>query len=152
MKKYHDGFSDEGEEVDIGKMKDEKKAYKKFASAVKVEARSKTKDDNMRSFFVNMPSYQEYVNKSNQSNMLNSSNRSKYERGCNCKNVMMIDQYAFSLMPLQIMVKQQDSQGAEEVCEHQKALDQVIDRLRAECFCGRNNFQIIFVDLDHVSD
>jgi hypothetical protein len=43
-------------------MKDEKKAYKKFASAasqkgIKVEARSKTKDDNMRNFFIKMPSY-----------------------------------------------------------------------------------------------
>jgi hypothetical protein len=33
LKKYHDGFSDDGSDVDIEKMKDEKKAYRKFASS-----------------------------------------------------------------------------------------------------------------------
>jgi len=75
-------------------MKDEKKAYRRGSSCgssqrhLKLDARSKTKDDNMRSFFVNMPSYKEYANKSNISKK---SKQSKYEQNCSCKDVLLVD-------------------------------------------------------------
>lgn len=66
-KKYHDGFSDDDDnDFDLKKMKDDRNKFKSKRSVV-VEARSKTKDDNMRNFFVNMPSYQEYLSVSNRS-------------------------------------------------------------------------------------
>lgn len=47
-KKYHDGFSDEEEDFDIQKFKDEKEKFMKQRSNVPVDASSKAKDDQLR--------------------------------------------------------------------------------------------------------
>ena len=95
-KKYHDGFSDEeNDDVDIKKMKEERHQFRSKKPVV-VEAKIKTKHDNMRNFFVKMPSYQEFVSKSNCRENFNCSDQSKGERGnCVCKNIMIIDNDLF---------------------------------------------------------
>ena len=48
---------------------------------------------------------------------------------------MIIDNDAFSMMPLQILLKSQDSNGAEEVQDNLNAMNILKERLNGDCLC-----------------
>ncbi len=102
----------------------------------------------MRKFLMNMPSYQEMVNESKQSSAHNKSFGSGHDRNCTCRDVLLVDSDSFSILPLQIMIKHQDSRGADEAKTINEAFDLLEEKIKSVCFCGRDSYDIILIDLE----
>lgn len=96
---------------------------------------------------MNMPSYQEMVRSQSSRNGRNRSHSSR-DRGCACKDVLIVDMDTFQKMPLQIMIQKEDKNGAEEADNLEVAMEKIEEKMNDGCYCGRDMYELVFIDVD----
>ena len=50
------------------------------------------------------------------------------------------------------MVKEQDNRGADEATSFTQAIELMEEKLKNLCYCSRDSYNLIIIDLDIVSD